>query len=68
MRSVFQIVQDTSYLMVLTDSVGYILETMGDEEILIKSENMRFGKGRLWNSLEVGTNAISVEPCLSVSG
>ena len=60
MRSVFQIVQDTSYLMVLTDSVGYILETMGDEEILIKSENLRFGKGHLWNSLEVGTNAISV--------
>ncbi len=60
MQSVFKIVRDTSYLMVLTDSAGYILETMGDENILKKSGDMRFSKGRRWSSYEVGTNAISI--------
>ena len=60
MQSVFKIVRDTSYLMVLTDSAGYILETMGDENILEKSGDMRFSKGRRWSSYEVGTNAISI--------
>ncbi|MEA5151854.1 MAG: sigma-54-dependent Fis family transcriptional regulator [Oscillospiraceae bacterium] len=60
MRSVFNVVQSTSYLMVLTDSLGYILETMGDEEIKSKCADVRFEKGKLWSSSEVGTNAISI--------
>lgn len=60
MQSVFEIVRDTEYLLVLTDSVGYILETMGDEKVSIRSRDMRFTRGVLWNSHAVGTNAISV--------
>lgn len=60
MQAVFQIVRDTSYLTVLTDSAGYILEIMGDKEIVEKCGDLRFEKGRLWSSYEVGTNAISI--------
>ncbi len=60
MKSVFEVLDKSHYLIVLTDSVGYILETMGDVDINRKSEDLRFGKGCLWNSMEVGTNAISV--------
>ena len=60
MQSIFDIVDHTHYLIVLTDSVGYLLETMGDTDIYAKSEDLRFEKGALWSSTEVGTNAISV--------
>lgn len=60
MQSVFDIVKQSSYLIVLTDSVGYLLETMGDEEIINRSEDLRFMPGAMWSNLEVGTNAISL--------
>ena len=60
MQSIFDVVDHTHYLIVLTDSVGYLLETMGDTDIYAKSEDLRFEKGALWSSYEVGTNAISV--------
>lgn len=60
MQSVFDIVRRTGFLMVLTDSAGYVLETMGDERIMAKTEDLRFVPGALWDNLSVGTNAISV--------
>ena len=60
MQSVFDIVRRTGFLMVLTDSVGYVLETMGDERIMAKTEDLRFVPGALWDNQSVGTNAISV--------
>ena len=60
MKSVFEVLDKSHYLIVLTDSVGYILETMGDVDINAKRDDLRFNKGCLWSSSEVGTNAISV--------
>ncbi len=60
MQAVFEIVRKTHYLLVLTDSVGYVLETMGDDNIATKQTDLRFTKGALWNSYAVGTNAISI--------
>lgn len=60
MESVYEIVKKTHYLLVLTDANGYILETMGDEDIIRKSADMRFVKGAFWGTLDVGTNAISL--------
>ena len=60
MQSVFDIVRRTGFLMVLTDSVGYVLETMGDERIMAMTEDLRFVPGALWDNNSVGTNAISV--------
>ena len=60
MQSVFDIVRRTGFLMVLTDSAGYVLATMGDESIMERTEDLRFVPGALWSNLSVGTNAISV--------
>ncbi len=60
MQSVFEIVKKTNFVMVLTDSVGYILETIGAEDLKDRIEDLRFVPGALWNNLDVGTNAISV--------
>lgn len=60
MQSVFEIVERSHFLLVLTDSVGYILESIGDETIMNKTLDMRFVPGALWSNLDVGTNAISV--------
>ena len=59
MQSVFEIVKKSHFLLVLTDSVGYVLKTIGDENVLLRTEDLRFAPGALWNSAQVGTNAIS---------
>jgi len=60
MQGVFEIVERSHFLLVLTDSVGYILEYIGDETIINRTLDMRFVPGALWSNLSVGTNAISV--------
>lgn len=60
MQSVFGIVKRSHFMLVLTDAVGYILVSIGDEEVMSKTRDMRYEKGVLWNCMSVGTNAISV--------
>lgn len=60
MESVFEIVQRTHFQLVLTDSVGYILESIGDRESISRTQELNFVQGALWSNLAVGTNAISV--------
>lgn len=59
-QSVFEIVKRSHFMLVLTDAVGYILVSIGDEMIMSKTRDMRYVTGALWNSQSVGTNAISV--------
>ena len=60
MLSVFEIVKRSHFMLVLTDAVGYILESIGDDLIMSKTKDMRYVPGALWNCQSVGTNAISV--------
>jgi transcriptional regulator of acetoin/glycerol metabolism len=60
MLSVFEIVERSHFLLVLTDSEGYVLETIGDQVVAGKAEDLRFTPGNLWTNLEVGSNAIGV--------
>lgn len=60
MQSVLKLVENSHFWLVLTDSVGYVLEAFGDTTIHLKARNLRFEKGSLWNDLEVGSNAIGV--------
>ena len=60
MRKMFEFIHSSGFLLVLTDRVGYLLEMMGDEEIISRSNDLRFKPGAVWSNLEVGTNAISV--------
>lgn len=56
-QSVYQIIKESHFLLVLTDRDGYVLETIGDDSILKKSENILFHKGAVWTNLGVGSNA-----------
>ncbi len=60
MRQMFESIRASGFLIVLTDRAGYLLEMMGDDEIVSRSKDMRFVPGAMWSNLEVGTNAISV--------
>jgi transcriptional regulator of acetoin/glycerol metabolism len=60
MKSVFDIVESSHFLLVLTDSVGHVLETIGDNAIAEAAKDLRFQPGSLWSDLQVGTNALSV--------
>lgn len=60
MHSVYEIVERSHFLLVLTDSVGYVMEAIGDTAVHKMSKDLRFLKGALWNDLEVGSNAIGV--------
>ena len=50
-QSVYQIIKESHFLLVLTDRDGYVLETIGDDSILKKSENILFHKGAVWTNL-----------------
>lgn len=60
MQSVYEIVERSHFLLVLTDSLGYVLETAGDKTILEMTRDLRFEPGALWSDLEVGSNAIGI--------
>ncbi len=60
MREIFESVRSSGFLVVLTDAAGYVLEVMGEEEIINRSKDLRFMPGALWSELEVGANAISL--------
>ena len=60
MQSVYEIVERSHFLLVLTDSVGYVLETIGDTDVQKMSNELHFLKGALWSDLEVGSNAIGM--------
>ncbi len=60
MQSVHEIVKRSHFLLVLTDSAGYILDTLGDDEVKKMSKGLKFQLGALWSDQEVGSNAIGV--------
>lgn len=57
MQSVYQIIQETHFLLALTDNDGIVLDTIGDEAILQRSENILFRRGSVWSNAGVGSNA-----------
>lgn len=60
MHNLFEIVSGSNNILVLTDSCGYILEAIGDEEVNKSAKNLHFEQGMLWNEETVGSNAIGI--------
>ena len=58
MKRMYQVVKGSGFSVMLTDGNGYVLETIGDEEIMKKAEELNFLKGAIWTEEAVGTNAI----------
>lgn len=60
MQSVFDVMKQSRCSLTLTDSVGYILESIYDEEGMISNQKCNFERGCLWSDLSVGTNALGI--------
>ena len=58
MNKMYQVVKGSGFSVMLTDGNGYVLETIGDEDIMKKAEELNFLKGAIWTEEAVGTNAI----------
>lgn len=58
MENVYNIVKGSEFAIILTDKQGYIIEVIGDDDMLKKMDELNFIKGALWTEQVVGTNAI----------
>ncbi len=58
MQTLYKIFRGTSFVVVLTDAQGYILENFGDYDRLKKARELNFLPGANWKEDGVGTNAI----------
>lgn len=58
MEGLYKAISGSGFALFLTDNKGYILEVIGDDDILKKAEVLNFTKGALWSEKAVGTNAI----------
>lgn len=73
MHTVYQSVQGSGFMVVLTDKAGRILHTCGDTEILNQAaKTIKFIKGTNWSEHAVGTNAIgtslAINKAIQISG
>lgn len=57
-ESIYSMVHGSGFALFLSDKDGYILDLIGDKDIMEKAEKLNFVKGELWSEKVVGTNAI----------
>ncbi len=72
MIKLYEFVRGSGFIVLLADQRGYIMETMGDYDILENAYKVNLNKGYGWMEEEVGTNGIGTalvlgRPC-QVSG
>ncbi|MFD1776044.1 sigma-54-dependent Fis family transcriptional regulator [Paenibacillus rhizophilus] len=58
MNSIYQVIKDTVYAIVLTDQDGVLLRTMLNKEIEPECAKVNFFEGARWDEASVGTNAV----------
>jgi transcriptional regulator of acetoin/glycerol metabolism len=58
MANLYEFVQGSGFVVVLTDENGYIMEMFGDEDTLRNPTTNNFFRGASWREEEAGTNAI----------
>ena len=58
MQNLYKFFQGSSFVVVLTDAHGYILELFGDHDRLQSAQKLNFLPGANWKEDDVGTNAI----------
>ncbi len=58
MKNLYNTISGSGFALFLADKDGYILDVIGDDNILEKAQELRFTKGSLWSEKTVGTNAI----------
>jgi len=72
MSNLYQFVQGTGFVVVLTDEHGYIMELFGDEDTINNPMTNNFFQGASWCEELAGTNAIgtalAIQAPIQVSG
>ncbi|RBP68882.1 transcriptional regulator of acetoin/glycerol metabolism [Alkalibaculum bacchi] len=63
-KDIYNIVKETNYSVVLTDTDGILIETIENEKIRPEHRDLNFMQGTSWNEKDVGTNAIGT--CLAI--
>lgn len=58
MKGIYNIVEGSDFAIILSDNDGYIIEVIGDKDIMKRVDELNFVKGALWTEEAVGTNAI----------
>lgn len=58
MDNLFNFVRGSGFQVVLTDEQGYLLEVLGDSEIIARMEQVHLCPGGNWSEASKGTNAI----------
>jgi len=58
MKSLYQLVKGSGFVVILGDEEGFLLEVIGDPEVVERGAGLNFRKGVNWSERYVGTNAI----------
>lgn len=58
MESIYSMVRGSGFALFLADKDGYIIDVIGDKDIMERVTELNFLKGELWAENVVGTNAI----------
>lgn len=56
MENLHSLVAGSSFVVLLFDEQGYLLEAVGDQDRILSSQDLNLNKGALWAEGEVGTN------------
>ena len=72
MENLYQFVASSSFVVLLCDERGYILETVGDPVVIREAPDLNFCQGALWTEEEIGNNgagtALVLQRPFQVSG
>lgn len=58
LETLYRIVEGSGFMVILTDEQGWVLEMLGDPEIVTNTKQLNFLPGSNWNEETRGTNAI----------
>ncbi len=58
MERLYAFVKGTGFEVILTDETGFVLDVLGDDDILARSEQVQLCPGGDWSEAAKGTNAI----------
>lgn len=58
MEIVYNIVAGSGFAIILVDKDGYLIDVIGDMDIMKRADELNFVKGKIWTEEAVGTNAI----------
>jgi len=58
LETLYRIVEGSGFMVILTDEQGWVLEMLGDPEIISNTRQLNFTPGSNWSEERRGTNAI----------